>query len=77
MRGIKKSIWHDANEEPQESRFIVIKHTVTEHTWDSEFTTTDYNRVHVDAIEAEYTWSEFVEESGMEKWCYEIDLERI
>lgn len=75
MRGIRKSIWHDAKEEPQENRFIVVKHTVIEHTCNNEFATTDYKRIHMDAIEAEYTWSEFVEESGTEKWCYEIDLE--
>lgn len=77
MRGTRKSIWHDAKEEPQESRFIVIKHTVIEHTQSNDYTTTDYNRIHMDAIEAEYTWSEFVEESGTEKWCYEIDLEMV
>lgn len=77
MRGIRKSIWHDAKEEPQESRFIVIKNTVIVHIQNNEYATTDYNRVHMDAIEAEYTWSEFVEESGTEKWCYEIDLESV
>lgn len=75
MRGTRKSIWHDAKEEPQESKFIVVMHTVIEHTCNNEFATTDYKRIHMDAIEAEYTWSEFVEENGAEKWCYEIDLE--
>lgn len=77
MERTRRSIWHDAKEEPQEGGFIVVKHTVIEHTWDNEFAITDYNRVYMDAIEAEYTWNEFVEESGTEKWCYETDLERV
>lgn len=77
MRGTRKSIWHDATEEPQESRFIVIKHTAIEHILSNDYVTTDYNRIHMDTIEAEYTWSDFVEESGTEKWCYEIDLEMV
>lgn len=77
MRETRTSIWHDAKEEPQESRFIVVKHTVIEHSQNNEYATTDYNRIHMNAIEAEYTWSEFVEESGTEKWCYETDLEMV
>ena len=81
MRGGRKSIWHDAKEEPQENNIIVIQYYTEEQIsgriFGTEITTIKYDRAFVDAISLQYTWEEYAEANRVQKWCYETDLENL
>ena len=76
MKGTRKSIWHDAKEEPQENDIVVVKRTVIGYMFGDEATTVEYDRIDADAVVEQDPWSEYVKDCRIEKWCYETDLER-
>lgn len=41
MRGARKSIWHDAKEEPQENDIVVVKRDVIGRMFGEEVTTVE------------------------------------
>lgn len=77
MRGARKSIWHDAKEEPQENDIVVVKRDVIGRMFGEEVTTVEYGRIDADAVMEQYSWGEYVKDCRIEKWCYETDLERV
>lgn len=50
MRGTRKSIWHDAKEEPQENDIVVVKRVVIGCMFGDEVATVEYDRIDADAV---------------------------
>lgn len=50
MRGTRKSIWHDATEEPQENDIVVVKRSVIGYMFGDEVATIEYGRIDADAV---------------------------
>lgn len=77
MRGTRKSIWHDAKEEPSENDIVVVKRAVIGYMFGDEVATVEYDRIDADAVMEQDSWSEYVKDCRIEKWCYETDLKRV
>lgn len=74
----RKSIWRNREEEPKVEACIVVKQRIkAAFGFSGMYVVEDYFRTYPQKIKEKYSWKEFVSEHYVEKWCYEIDLERV
>lgn len=73
MEGTRKSIWHDAEEEPQLGGYILVK----QHIPTDIYCVTAYDRVNAACVKNGLGWKQYVCDCDVVKWCYEVDLENV
>lgn len=77
MRRTRKSIWHDAKEEPTENDNVLVKVNLG---CDNR---TNEDIVYYDVIKMsrslgpDHDWENYIYHSDVEKWCYISDLENL
>jgi len=78
MKGkVKKSIWHDATEEPTEHDDVLVKINLGYNKRTGE------DIIYYDVISMSrslapgYDWENYIYHNEVEKWCYISDLENL
>ncbi len=64
IQEFKKSLWHDASEEPEKNK-LIIEEYLDEFGYNYEIDCTTYSC---------RTWVEMVKVYGIRKWCYIDDI---